>query len=326
MTPSEPAGGWPRGRSSTSHPRTLRRHLNCASVFIAAGGATAVAACLGLFSGAAAGGVVLRRPGHGRRARSARSRSAGRRGPGRGRPSRLRSSSSWWRGSCARIWARWASLSRQVDRTGPGRAAGVHAARPRSAGVLEPKRAGPNRQSSVILDGLLALALVSRRGRHGCSSSSGDPGDGHAAHGDAGDDRLSLGVHLHGRGHADDRVSTRTRSGCRCSRASRRHDADVAGDVVYLFADLQLTDTPAGCWTCPTRSAFIFAGATALHPSMVKLTEVGREHNPSVGRLRIVVVAIALLIPALLTVAGGPASSPSLVLCCSCRDHQPPPC
>ena len=88
------------------------------------------------------------------------------------------------------------------------------------------------------------------------------------------------------------------------------------GDVVYLFADLQLTDTPAWLLDLPYALAFIFAGATALHPSMVKLTEVGREHNPSAGRLRIVVVAIALLIPALLTVAGGPASfAESLVLC-----------
>ena len=315
MTPSEPAGGWPRGRSSTSHPRTLRRHLNCASVFIAAGGATAVAACLGLFGGAEpaafffvglatvaalVGSVWVRRP--------------------------------------ARTWP-WAAIALSFVLF---LVAGVLRADLGSMGDLSADRSiapdlvalpgymllalgllgfssrsvrGPNRQSSVILDGLLAaLALAAVAWVLVIEPVILETG-------------MPLTVMLVMIAYPSVSIFMVVVT----LRIVFDPDQErvpafwyllagmtlmFVGDVVYLFADLQLTDTPAWLLDLPYALAFIFAGATALHPSMVKLTEVGREHNPSAGRLRIVVVAIALLIPALLTVAGGPASfAESLVLC-----------
>jgi diguanylate cyclase (GGDEF)-like protein len=73
------------------------------------------------------------------------------------------------------------------------------------------------------------------------------------------------------------------------------------GDVVYLFADLGLAALPVRLLDLPYILAFLAAGAAALHPTMVRLTEAGRERRVTAGRLRIVVVAVALLIPALLT-------------------------
>jgi len=88
------------------------------------------------------------------------------------------------------------------------------------------------------------------------------------------------------------------------------------GDVVYLFSDLGLAALPARLLDLPYALAYLAAGATALHPSMVRLTEAGRERRLTGSRFRIVVVAVALLIPALLTMADrGATVAETVVLC-----------
>ena len=73
------------------------------------------------------------------------------------------------------------------------------------------------------------------------------------------------------------------------------------GDVVYLFADLGLAAVPTRLLDLPYALAYLCAGACALHPTMLRLTEPGREGRPFAARFRIALVAVALLIPAVLT-------------------------
>lgn len=73
------------------------------------------------------------------------------------------------------------------------------------------------------------------------------------------------------------------------------------GDVAYLFADLGLADIPARLLDLPYGLAYLCAGACALHPTMLRLTEPGGAGRPFASRFRIALVAVALLIPALLT-------------------------
>ena len=89
------------------------------------------------------------------------------------------------------------------------------------------------------------------------------------------------------------------------------------GDVVYLFADLRLAAVPGDLVDLPYCLAFVMAGATAVHPTMVRLTEVGRERRLTAGRFRIALVAVSLLVPAVLTLAtGGATAAERIVLCC----------
>ncbi len=73
------------------------------------------------------------------------------------------------------------------------------------------------------------------------------------------------------------------------------------GDVVYMLVDLNLVSLPARLFDLPYALAYLAAGATALHPSMRSLTEPGVRQRMTASRFRIAVVAVALLIPALLT-------------------------
>jgi diguanylate cyclase (GGDEF)-like protein len=73
-----------------------------------------------------------------------------------------------------------------------------------------------------------------------------------------------------------------------------------AGDIVYLFADLGMAAVSAPVLDLPYALAYLCAGACALHPTMRRLTEPGREGRPFASRFRIALVAVALLIPAVL--------------------------
>jgi diguanylate cyclase (GGDEF)-like protein len=75
------------------------------------------------------------------------------------------------------------------------------------------------------------------------------------------------------------------------------------GDALYLLADLSLVEIPAQLLDLPYAFAYLFAGAGALHPSMRSLTEPGYGQRMTESRLRIAIVGVALLIPAVLTLA-----------------------
>ena len=89
-----------------------------------------------------------------------------------------------------------------------------------------------------------------------------------------------------------------------------------AGDVVYLLADLPIVNVPEEILNLPYGLAYLCAGAAALHVSMRCLTEPGRRLRPSASRFRVAVVAVALLIPAVLTLAyRGSTMTERVVLC-----------
>ncbi len=75
-----------------------------------------------------------------------------------------------------------------------------------------------------------------------------------------------------------------------------------AGDVVYMFAELNLLHVPERIIDLPYALAYLGAGTGALHVSMRKLTDYDEQRRRPPSRLRIAVVAVALLIPALLTI------------------------
>ena len=75
------------------------------------------------------------------------------------------------------------------------------------------------------------------------------------------------------------------------------------GDVAYMLADLNLVEIPARLLDLPYALAYVCAGAGALHPSMRSLTEPGHRQRMKESRLRIAIVGVALLIPAVLTLA-----------------------
>jgi diguanylate cyclase (GGDEF)-like protein len=80
------------------------------------------------------------------------------------------------------------------------------------------------------------------------------------------------------------------------------------GDVVYRLADMNLLHVPLRILDLPYVFAFLCAGATALHPSMRQLTELGRGQRSGDTRIRTALVAVALLIPAVLRVQSGHAT------------------
>ncbi|HUC37907.1 MAG TPA: EAL domain-containing protein [Acidimicrobiales bacterium] len=73
------------------------------------------------------------------------------------------------------------------------------------------------------------------------------------------------------------------------------------GDIVYMFADINLIHVAGRILDLPYGLAYISAGATVLDPSMRKLTELGRLRRIDSSRGRVALVGVALLIPALLT-------------------------
>jgi len=88
------------------------------------------------------------------------------------------------------------------------------------------------------------------------------------------------------------------------------------GDVVYMFADINYIDVPARLLNLPYALAYLGAGAAALHFSMRKLTEPGRQQRLVTSRFRIAVVAVALVIPALLTLDDRSATPADRVVLC----------
>ncbi len=68
-----------------------------------------------------------------------------------------------------------------------------------------------------------------------------------------------------------------------------------------MFADLGRIGFPERLLGLPYAFAFLAAGATALHPAMRKLTELGSRERSSTSLGRIALVAVALIIPAFLT-------------------------
>ena len=73
------------------------------------------------------------------------------------------------------------------------------------------------------------------------------------------------------------------------------------GDGLYMFADINLLHVPRQLLDMPYVAAFLGAGATALHPSMRKLTEPGPSTHGTGSTGRAALVAGALLVTALLT-------------------------
>ena len=72
------------------------------------------------------------------------------------------------------------------------------------------------------------------------------------------------------------------------------------GDSLYMLTEIHLLHLPNGLLDVPYELAYLAGGLAALHPSMRSLTEhTGRgEHTERSGR--IVIVIVALLVPALL--------------------------
>jgi diguanylate cyclase (GGDEF)-like protein len=88
------------------------------------------------------------------------------------------------------------------------------------------------------------------------------------------------------------------------------------GDVVYMFADIGFIDVPDRLLNLPYALAYLGAGAAALHVSMRKLTDPGGQKQVATSRFRIAVVAVALVIPALLTLDDRSATPQDRVVLC----------
>ncbi|HXQ90305.1 MAG TPA: EAL domain-containing protein [Acidimicrobiales bacterium] len=74
-----------------------------------------------------------------------------------------------------------------------------------------------------------------------------------------------------------------------------------AGDTLYMFADADLVKVAGRFLDLPYGLAFVAAGTMALHPSMRALTEPAGNRPQASSPGRIVLVAIALLVPAVIT-------------------------
>ena len=78
--------------------------------------------------------------------------------------------------------------------------------------------------------------------------------------------------------------------------------AVLIGDVVYTFAETHAVHVPSNLVDVPYGFGFLFFVLTMLHPSMREVTAPvpAAESTPTIGRL--VVVAVALAVPGLITV------------------------
>jgi diguanylate cyclase (GGDEF)-like protein len=77
----------------------------------------------------------------------------------------------------------------------------------------------------------------------------------------------------------------------------------LAGDVVYIFAETNAISMPHGVIDLAYALGYLFIVATVLHPSMRELTDPVPEVEDAPTIARLVVVAVALAIPGLITVA-----------------------
>ena len=73
------------------------------------------------------------------------------------------------------------------------------------------------------------------------------------------------------------------------------------GDTLYMFADIDLISVAGRLLDLPYGLAFVATGTMALHPSMRALTEPAGNRPQTSSPGRIVLVAIALLVPAFIT-------------------------
>ena len=73
------------------------------------------------------------------------------------------------------------------------------------------------------------------------------------------------------------------------------------GDSLYMFADIDLISVAGRLLDLPYALAFVATGTMALHPSMRALTEPAGNRPQASSPGRIVLVAVALLVPALIT-------------------------
>ncbi|HVA02862.1 MAG TPA: EAL domain-containing protein [Acidimicrobiales bacterium] len=73
------------------------------------------------------------------------------------------------------------------------------------------------------------------------------------------------------------------------------------GDSLYMFADIDLISVAGRLLDLPYALAFVATGTMALHPSMRALTEPAGNRPQASSPGRIVLVAIALLVPAIIT-------------------------
>ncbi len=76
------------------------------------------------------------------------------------------------------------------------------------------------------------------------------------------------------------------------------------GDVLYMLADASLAPVPERLLDVPYMVALLCAGAGALHPTMRMLTEPGKPTHVARSTVRVAMVGIALVVPALLTMKG----------------------
>ena len=77
----------------------------------------------------------------------------------------------------------------------------------------------------------------------------------------------------------------------------------LAGDVIYMLAEIDLAGIPQWAIDVPYALAYLLIGVTVLHPSIRELTMpvAADESTPRSGRLAF--VALALAVPAALSVA-----------------------
>jgi diguanylate cyclase (GGDEF)-like protein len=81
----------------------------------------------------------------------------------------------------------------------------------------------------------------------------------------------------------------------------------LCGDVVYMFVDARLASVPQPLVDAPYALAFLFFGLAALHPTMRELTEPQPTLDNAPTRARLVLVAVALVMPALVSLGRGDA-------------------
>jgi len=73
------------------------------------------------------------------------------------------------------------------------------------------------------------------------------------------------------------------------------------GDALYMFEEIHVANLPTGVLVLPYCLALLCAAATALHPSMRALTEPVEDLEVRPSTTRVIVIAMALAIPAFLT-------------------------
>jgi diguanylate cyclase (GGDEF)-like protein/PAS domain S-box-containing protein len=95
----------------------------------------------------------------------------------------------------------------------------------------------------------------------------------------------------------------------------------LVGDVAYSTIQIMGTFTPFGVLDLPWVAFYLAAGAAALHPSMVELTEPRVLRTTQVSRRRVTLIGLASLIPpTVLLVEGlrGPVGDNAIVIAVMC--------